>query len=131
MDNNDIQVKFTIGPAYFGEPRLVRDVFEIIMQAAMGHTRKIVTYLEHSRDPEIGVLAEVAVTAHPDAPKIISASIKQAMNLPDSIPILIIFEESDVMRSDNLDDLIEAVRESQKGLKQITDGMFDRLLGYW
>ncbi len=128
---DDIHVRFIIGPAYFGEPRLVRDVFEIIVQAAMGHTRKIVTLLERSEDPKIGVLAEIQATAHPNAPKQIAAAIRQAMLLPDTVPLEIIFEESDVMESDNIDDLLEAVTSAQKGLRDITNNIFDRFLGYY
>jgi hypothetical protein len=128
---DDIKVQFIIGPAYFGEPRLVRDVFEIITQAAMGHTRKIVTSLSHTKNPEVGVRAEVEATAHPDASKQIAAAIRQTMGLPDTIPIEIFFEESDVMESDNIDDLLEAVTSAQKGIREATTNMFDRFLGYW
>ena len=128
---DDIKVQFIIGPAYFGEPRLVRDVFEIILQAAMGHSRKIVTNLSRSEDPKIGIRAEVEATAHPDAPKQIAAAIRQSMGLPDSTSIEIVFEESDVMQSDNIDDLFDAVQFAQKGVRDATNNMFDRFLGYY
>jgi len=128
---DDIRVRFTVGPAYFGEPRLIRDVFEIIMQAAMGHTRKIVTNVVRSDDPKVGILAEAETTAHPDAPKQIVAAIRQAMLLPDTVPIELTFEESDVMEPDNIDDLLEAVNSAQKGLRDVTSNMFDQLIWYY
>lgn len=127
---SDIQVRFIIGPAYFGEPRLVRDVFEIIAQAAMGHTAKIVTDLHQSEDPAVGLRAEIAATAHPDASKQIAAAIRQSMMLPATVPVEILFDETDVMRNDNVDDLLGAVTSAQKSLKVMTDDMFDRFL-YW
>jgi hypothetical protein len=128
---DQINVRFTIGLAYFGEPRLIRDVFEIITQAAMGHTRKIVTKLEHVEDTKIGVLAQIEATAHPDASKQIAAAIRQSMGLPNTVPIEIIFDDSDVMESDNIDDLFAAVTEAQKGIREMTSNIFDRFLGYW
>lgn len=127
---NQINVRFIIGPAYFGEPRLVRDVFEIITQAAMGHTRKIVTDLVHTNDLKVGIRAEIETTAHPNAPKQIAAAISQSMGLPNSVPVEIIFEESDVMVDDNIEDLFEAVTTAQKGIREMTTGMFDRFLYY-
>lgn len=127
-----IYVRFLIGPAYFGQVHLARDVTEMILQAAMGHTDRIVTDLQYEKDDKaIGIRADVSATAHPNTRVQVEASIRQAMLLTDGVPVKVLFEDYDVMLPENVDLISESVISAQKQLREATRNMFDSLLGYY